>query len=246
MCAAQHTDGAARSSIQATPGFRCQSGIPQNCGRKGRWRQPRKFDKSTNGPSLGRRLGPRHRQPRPLFCSSQLSEEHHLQPICQPCCHPVLPGSQSRVPARRGSLRLPSADKAFAKRVRSNGLDADPPHTTRDPGSGKNKKQRTAQDRFPLLNSVSEDPQRRWQRRSFRTTPGAFVHGPQNVTVEDCRSQPLQRSPESLFSPASEAVAALGSVPRHVLDCWTGLRGLCCSLLAKSSQYTHHGRQAES
>ena len=75
-------------SPQATPGFRCHARNPAEI-----WGA--KIDGASHaslaGPptdqllqslrnlSLWRRLGPGHRQPRPLFCRSQLSGEDHLR-----------------------------------------------------------------------------------------------------------------------------------------------------------------------
>ena len=53
--------------------------------------------------------------------------------------HPVLPGSRSPVPARRGAFSSPSANEASANRVSFNGPDAGPRPKARDQDVGQNR-----------------------------------------------------------------------------------------------------------
>ena len=255
VCCAAHADGGARSSIQTTPGLRCQYGIPQNCGRKGRWRQPRKFDKSTNGPGLRnlfirRRLGPRHGQPRPLLCCSQLSEEHHPQPMCQTSCYAEVAPSAAWVSVSRARTKLSPRESAAVG----------PPPKTRDRGSGKNKKQRTVQDKSPLLNSASEEStaslattefshhslspcawpaqfRKQWrvqsQQRRAHLSVGHMASGLAAIADPNHHN-----APRIALLSSSEAVplSVICSVARHLLDGWDQCEG---SFVAVCSRRPH-------
>ena len=119
-----------QSPPQATLVSDAKRGIPQKTGRKDRWRQSRKFSKSANGQAstnLAKSFLPENARPMapPAKTIPLQQQAFRRAPSPSPVANravsqerePVLQGTRSLVPARRGALRPPSADEASSKRV---------------------------------------------------------------------------------------------------------------------------------